>query len=461
MKTYLFLGFLLSLSLSTFAQNRYVPALARIFGRGDIYSTNSNDPEDKDISIMTGILSKLVQQEFNNGDTAINIERIRGSYIPGSGVLFTVTQRMPFYSRPMLLGVNGRAAFPSRYGLTLPFRQTADVAVGETTKAANTSRAKARTVEKPLSTTGGQQQGYAVTIADGTTVFGDSIALQYNKGLSTYSTNGWIEINSNNRGNSSKIQDSVFAAKIPRMKKVLEKFLAEYTILLSKLKPEEKIWVNWSIKEDYWGIDEGKMACELSSRIVKQDMLDLRAGKLDQVKFAQKIQYSVTRCAAQQQSNPDLDIFTAILERLFASDKSFDLYQLGAVNADAVGGFGYVFKLTFSPEIVTALLKSSPDGPAEKNAKPSNKQLTQEEIDQQIKGIKEAFPKLLLEYGRILKGLQNGEILKVDVSISDNYIFGGITKQLSFVVPQAVIRNFDAEKISMEEAVKQVKIEEK
>jgi len=218
--------------------------------------------------------------------------------------------------------------------------------------------------------------------------------------------------------------------------------------------------VNWTIKAHNWGNDQGNLACELSSRIGKQDMLDLRAGKLDQVKFAEKIQYSVTRCA-EQTNNPDLDIFTAILERLFASDKSFDLYQLGAVNADAVGGFGYVFKLTFSPEIVTALLKSSPDGPAEKNAKPSNKQLTQEEIDQQIKGIKEAFPKLLLEYGRILKGLQNGEILKVDVSISDNNIFGGITKQLSFVVPQAVIRNFDAEKISMEEAVKQVKVEEK
>jgi hypothetical protein len=180
-------GFLLGLSLSTFAQNRYVPALARTFGRGDIYSNNNNDPEDKDISIMTGILSKLVQQEFNNGDTAINIERIRGSYIPGSGILFTLTQRMPFYSRPMLLGVNGRAAFPSRYGLKLPFGQAADVAVGETTKAANTSRAKARTVEKPLSTTGELQQGFAVAIADGTTLFGDSIALQYNKGgLSTY-----------------------------------------------------------------------------------------------------------------------------------------------------------------------------------------------------------------------------------------------------------------------------------
>lgn len=459
MKTYLLLGVLLGLSLSTFAQNRaYSPALARTFGVGDIYSTNNNDPEDKDISIMTGILSKLIQQEFNNGDTAINFERVRGSYIPGSGILFTVTQRMPFYSRPMLLGVNGRAAFPSRYGLTTAGQATDDVVV--VGRATTTPKAKTRITEKPQSTAEGEQPHYAISTSDGTTIFGDSIALQYSNGLKSYTTNGWIELNSNNRGNSPKVQDSVFAAKVPRMKKVLEKFLAEYTILLNKLKPEEKIWVTWTIKEDYWGIDQGKMACELSSRMVKQDMLDLRAGKLDQAKFAEKIQYSVTRCA-EQTNNPDLDIFTAILERLFTSDKSFDLYQLGAVNADAVGGFGYVFKLSFSPEIITALLKSSPDVLAEKNAKPSNKQPTQEEIDQQIKGFKEAFPKLLLEYGRILKGLQNGEILKVEVSISDNNIFGGITKQLSFVVPQAVIRNFDAEKISMEEAVKQVKVEEK
>jgi hypothetical protein len=452
MKTYLLLGILLSLSLSTFAQNRYVPALARTFGRDDIYSTNSNDPEDKDISIMTGILSKLVQQEFNNGDTAINIERIRGSYIPGSGILFTINQRAPFYRSPMAIGVTGRVLFPNRYGITFPGQQGKVMNLGNP----NSAKAPAKTLER----NNGQKLLETESPALVETTGDPTLFTFKEEGMTTYGNNGTITLSQNENRRSPKIQDSVFAAKIPRMKKVLEKFLAEYTILLSKLKPEEKIWVTWTIKEDYWGIDQGKMACELSSRMVKQDMLDLRAGKLDQVKFAEKIQYSVTRCA-EQTNNPDLDIFTAILERLFTSDKSFDLYQLRAVNADAVGGFGYVFKLSFSPEIVTALLKSSPDGLAEKNAKPSNKQLTQEEIDQQIKGIKEAFPKLLLEYGRILKGLQNGEILKVDVSISDNYIFGGITKQLSFVVPQAVIRNFDAEKISMEEAVKQVKVEEK
>lgn len=468
MKTYLLLGFLLGLGLSTFAQNQaYAPALARTYGTNlyasNLYASNDNDPEDKDISIMTGILSKLVQQEFNNGDTAINIERIRGSYIPGSGILFTVTQRMPFYSRPMLLGVNGRAAFPSRYGLTLPFGQTADVAVSETTKAANTSRAKARTVEKPLSTAGGQQQGYAVTIADGTTIFGDSIALQYNKGLSSYSTNGWIELNSNSRGNSPKIQDSVFAAKIPRMKRVLEKFLAEYTILLSKLKPEEKIWVTWTIKEDYWGIDQGKMACELSSRIVKQDMLDLRAGKLDQAKFAEKVQYSVTRCA-ERVTNPELEVFTAILQRLYSAEVSQNLIQYGGLTSDVVGGFGYVFKLNLMSRGFTEVQLDQTSGVYRVN--PQNKEISKEEIDNKIKAFKAEFPSQLLEYGRVIKGLKAGEILKVDVAIGNSGgvlwdSTAGVAKQISYTVPQTLIRDYDTGKLKLEDAVKLIQVEEK
>lgn len=440
------------------------PSLVRLPFRDEENTNRVLTAVEKEIEIVCGVLQKIIQQEFNVGDTAINVDKIKGSYIAGSGALFTISQHVPFYRSPRLLGVSGGII---GFGATsTTFYSSEELARrGFGGNGQNRYEAKAPTRNKGQNLNdllAEQPSIYGVITPNAMSTTGDSVEIKSGQnGRYSISTKGSVMQHTNAYGQLAKTQDSVFASKIPRMKKVLEKFLAEYTILLSKLKPEEKIWVNWSIKEDYWGIEQGKMACELSSRMVKQDMLDLRAGKLDQAKFVEKIQYSVTRCATQQQSNPDLDIFTAILERLFASDKSFDLYQLGAVNADAVGGFGYVFKLTFSPEIVTALLKSSPDGLAEKNAKPSNKQLTQEEIDQQIKGIKEAFPKLLLEYGRILKGLQNGEILKVDVSISDNYIFGGITKQLSFVVPQAVIRNFDAEKISMEEAVKQVKVEEK
>lgn len=454
MKTYLLSFFLVGMSLYVNAQNQaYAPSVARSYG-GNYYVTNiNNDPEDKDISIMTGILSKLVQQEFNNGDTAINIEKVKGSYIPGSGILFTVTQRMPFYSRPMLLGVNGRAVYPSRYGIatTVPGQQGNVINLGNP----NSAKAQAKTLERS-----NNQQLQGTEAPKLMEITGDSIAFVFKDGLTSYSTNGSIIFNQNTNQKSAKIQDSLFMSKLPRMKKVLEKFLAEYTILLNKVKPEEKIWVTWNIREDYWGLDQGSTNCELSSRIVKQDMLDFRSGKLDQAKFNERIQHSVTHCA-ERTYNPDLDIFTAILERLFTSDKSFDLYQIGAVNADAVGGFGYVFKLKFSPKMIASMLNLPFDGLADKNAKANNNQLTKEDIDQQVKNFKAYFPKPLLEYSRILKGLQGDEILKVEVSISDNNIFGGITRHLSFVVPQAVIRNFDAEKISLEDAVKLIQVEEK
>lgn len=464
MKTYLLLGFLLGISLSTFAQNQaYAPSIARAYGR-DLFASNLNDPEDKDISIMTGILSKLVQQEFNNGDTAINIERIRGSYIPGSGILFTLTQRMPFYSRPMLLGVNGRAYAPSRYGLTTTGGQAADVMVVETPRATG-SRAKVRTTEKPLPTAG-QDHLLGVQVPSPIAISGDSVTLLYGQQGQLQSFYGdAVTLYTNPRGNTAKIQDSVFAAKIPRMKKVLEKFLAEYTILLSKLKPEEKIWVTWSIKEDHWGIDQGRMACELSSRIVKQDMLDLRAGKLDQAKFVEKVQYSVTRCA-ERVTNPELEVFTAILQRLYSAEVSQNLVQYGGLTSDVVGGFGYVFKLNLMSRNVGFTEVQLDQASGVYRVNPQNKEITKEEIENKIKAFKAEFPSQLLEYGRVIKGLKAGEILKIDVAIGNSGgvlwdSTAGVTKQLSYTVPQTLIRDYDTGKLKLEDAVKLIQVEEK
>lgn len=461
MKTYLLSFFLVGMSLYVNAQNQaYAPSVARSYG-GNYYVTNiNNDPEDKDISIMTGILSKLVQQEFNNGDTAINIEKVKGSYIPGSGILFTVTQRMPFYSRPMLLGVNGRAVYPSRYGLTTTGGgQIADVMVVETPNVASTGRAK----NTPKPSTAGAQLPFATALAPDIELLGDSVGVQVLNGQVYYSSNGSMILNQNinSKSQTAKLQDSVFAAKVPRMKKVLEKFLAEYTILLSKLKPEEKIWVTWTIKEDYWGLDQERTACELSSRIVKQDMLDLRAGKLDQVKFAEKIQYSVTRCA-ERVTNPEVEVFTAILERLYSPNVSQSLVQFGAVQAEVVGGFGYVFKMNFSPARIDTLIEVNPNT---YSTQLKVKGIPKEEIGQRIKTFKAEFPQQLLEYSRILKGLKVGEILKVDVSIGEYAHLwrssGEDYKQLSLTIPQSLIRDYDTGKLKLEDAVKLIQVEEK
>ena len=468
MKTYLLLGFLLGLSLSTFAQNQaYAPALARSFGGRDLYSTNDNDPEDKDISIMTSILSKLVQQEFNNGDTAINIERIRGSYIPGSGILFTLTQRMPFYSRPMLLGVNGRImGFGATSTTIYSSDELARRGFGSSGQNRHEAKAPNRNENQNLNDLLTERPSiYGVITPNAMSTTGDSIEIKSGQnGRYNISTKGSVMQHTNAYGQLAKTQDSVFASKIPRMKKVLEKFLAEYTILLSKLKPEEKIWVTWSIKEDYWGIDQGRMACELSSRIVKQDMLDLRAGKLDQAKFAEKVQYSVTRCA-ERVTNPELEVFSAILQRLYSAEVSQNLIQYGGLTSDVVGGFGYVFKLNLMSGNVglTEVQLDKASGVYRVNPQ---KEIPKEEIENKVKAFKAEFPGQLLEYGRVIKGLKAGEILKVDVAIGNSGgvlwdSTAGVTKQLSYTVPQTLIRDYDTGKLKLEDAVKLIQVEEK
>jgi hypothetical protein len=331
------------------------------------------------------------------------------------------------------------------------------------TPRATGSRAKVRTTEKPLSTAG-QDPLLGVQVPSPIAITGDSVTLLYGQQGQLQSFYGdAVTLYTNPRGNSPKIQDSVFAAKIPRMKKVLEKFLAEYTILLSKLKPEEKIWVTWTIKEDKWGIEQGNMTCELSSRIVKQDMLDLRAGKLDQAKFAEKIQYSVTRCA-ERVTNPEVEVFSAILQRLYSAEVSQNFVHYGGLNADVVGGFGYVFKLNLMPSAEGFGTLRVDRNSGTFRVGPNGKELSKEEIDNNVKAFKAEFPSQLLEYGRVIKGLKAGEILKVDVSIGNS---GGILwetgtiKQLSYTVPQSLIRDYDTGKLKLEDAVKLIQVEEK
>jgi hypothetical protein len=430
-------------------------------------------PMDKDISVVTGILSKLIQQEFNNGDTAINLERVQGEYIAGSGVLITIEQHNPFYSEPMLLGLNNQAFSVGRYGLTSTssgqFPALAEVrGVVELTEKnqAKSPKSKGKTIEKTADATSSPMPLLGNEAVLGSlNLIGDSISLEYiNGALSGITTNGSIVMNDN--GNSSKKQDSVFASKIPRMKKVLEKFLAEYTILLGKIKPEEKIWVTWSIKEDFWGVYQNKRNCELSARITKQDMLELRTGKITPENFDERIQYSITRCATPRTSNPELEVFSAILERLYSAEVSQNLVQFGAVESEAIGGFGYSFKMNFLSGFLDTLIEVQPNGLTNTyRVQPQNRVNSKQEQAEEFNAFKAEFPRQLLEYSRILKDLQPGEILKVDVSVGENdrlwsSAVGDGVKKLSYSLPQALIRDYDSGKLKLEDAVKLVQIEE-
>lgn len=469
MKMYALIGILLVLNLKLAAQQAYAPSARSYTGSGQnmlAYPQNINDPEDKDLSVLAGILSKLIQQEFNHGDTVVNIERVKGSYIPGSGVLFTIAQRNPFYSRPMLLGANGRYGWGS-FGGTLAPGQVIGVAEIDGATIVRTrpgSTPNPRTAPNARNNVG-STSGAAASSPNVVTLLGDSVNVAYSNGLTHAYFDGLNVVQGYPNSKVAKLQDSVFAVKIPRMKKVLERFLSEYTILLSKLKPEEKIWVTWCIKDDHWGINPGKMACELSSRILKQDMLDLRAGKLDQAKFLERVQYSITRCA-ERVSNPEVEVFTAILERLYSPGVSQNLVQFGAIQAEAIGGFGYIFKMNFSPARMYDLTVARPDALAGAYTLQSGiKELSKEELDQRIKTFKVEFPQQILEYSRVLKGLQSGEILKVDVTLGE---YSGAwdmrtegSKRVSYSLPQSLIRDYDTGKLKLEDAVKLIQVEEK
>jgi hypothetical protein len=416
-------------------QNRaYGPVTVQGFGTsGSAYTFGSNTPMDREMSVICGILEKLIQQEFSNGDTAVNIRKIEGAVVPGSGVLLTVAHRQPFQNlkRNNLLGAYGLSttgsAAKSKPSAASPCNDCPPPAkdpCADCPATVNTARLV-------------QGQYATVLTADG---FPAAI-------------NRW-GVPVADRKTALRRQDSTFSSKIPRLKRVMERFFSEYGVLFTQVKPQEKIWVNWTYGEDSWYSNAQDAECSLVGSISKQDALALGAGKASPAELAKKVSYHQTHCQ-EEPRDQELEVFGAILERLYGQGSEGSLINRGRITYKRINGYGVRFEMgTLTlPQYFNDMYF------------PNEKDRTQYQADYK-KGLElfeKGFTSSLLDYSRVLRSLQSGELLQISYEVNAGFDENNRTlkREVIYTVPQNLLADFDSGKITKDQALQAIKKEEK
>jgi hypothetical protein len=423
-------------------QNRaYSPVTVQGFGSsGGTYTNtsipNSSAPIDREMSVICGILEKLIQQEFNNGDTAVNIRKIEGAVVPGSGVLLTVVHRQPFhnvrngglFSQRNLLGASSVAGVNARYGVT--------------TSPCNDCPPPAKdpcadcpaTASIPKLTKG---QYATVLTAEG-----------FPAAINRWGTQ---EVD---RKTALRRQDSTFSSKVPRLKRVMERFFSEYGVLFTQVKPQEKIWVNWTYAEDSWYSNAQDAECSLVGSISKQDALALGVGKASPAELAKKVSYHQTHCQ-EEPRDQELEVFGAILERLYSQSSEGSLIHRGRIAYKRINGYGIQFEMgTLTlPQYFNDMYF------------PNEKDRTQYQADYK-KGLElfeKGFAGSLLDYSRVLRSLKTGELLQISYEVNAGFDENNRTlkREVIYTIPQNLLADFDSGKINKEQALQAIKKEEK
>jgi hypothetical protein len=392
----------------------------------------------QEIDIVATVLEKVIRQEFDRADTFVNIEKIQGSYLSGVGALFNISHPMPFFNYGSMY-----------YGLSK------SLISGQVAKPSRAIRPAVASAPSPAVKPGAPAKKPGATIAttDSQWIYAQPPAARpWNQpNAYTISTAGGDIFTAS--FDDPRFRDSVFMDKLPDLKKALGAFFANYAILLTKLAPEEKIGINWVFEQQQWGLRSSGSSCSLSASIRKQDVVDFRAGKLSAGAFEKRIQYNVTRCAQKTANNTELEIFGAILEKLYSNDISQSLIQMGPADYNTMQGFGFVVNLSFTEQPYNHF----PAMPGYKQPEKSEQTL---DFQQRLSIFKAQFPEQLIEYGRILKTLKPDEVLQVHVNFP--FRWGEALKPgIIYTIPQTVLAAYDGGKISLADAVKGIRTEEK
>lgn len=257
--------------------------------------------------------------------------------------------------------------------------------------------------------------------------------------------------------------DTVSAAEY--YKKVIQAskdFLADYGDMISQLPPTERIIItNRHENQRFWfpGISTGKRTY-ISVEAGKADMTQFRQGKLTRDQFMSRI--NVVNSEATDELDPDLELLSSIINRLYRQDLSRTFFTQEDVYYERLKNFGAIFQMqVYSSNIVQD--DWDREGRVRLYDMPTLnlRAIDQKTRDEKVKGM---YPKFeaelrenLLEYGRTVKSLGPDEVLVMNVKLTkcENC---GIPDALEVSVKGAVLADYAAGKLNKENALTKVVI---
>ena len=239
-------------------------------------------------------------------------------------------------------------------------------------------------------------------------------------------------------------------------------FLADYSDLISQLKPDEKIVINQKSPFDelvvVWsGVnpdDETQQKGSKSAEVLRKDVTAYKSGKINREQFVDRVKI---KKAEPSKKIADLEMFANIFDRYYSDDLTETFYSQGKPRYEVLDGYGVVFHIKASSGrgsyARVRFYRPGDTWTVEPKEKPES---NDEELYPKFKEDVKSF---MLDYGRTIRSLNDNETVLLDIKI-DACRDCNVPESMEVSTKMSVLKQYDQQKISREKAMDQIEIKE-
>jgi len=302
-------------------------------------------------------------------------------------------------------------------------------------------------------------------------------------GISAYTIRGSkviLDGNAETGKDKKAVVDSLAAVQVQQFKKAAQTFFTDYAYLIGQLQPDEKIMLrNDRYNSHFFGNEfhvagirttSSGNAPAVAAEVNVEDINALRNGKITQEQFIDRIKF--TEIMADKTVKPDIKLVASVFDRLYDRDLSQQFTRLGNCNYQRLEGLGAIYHMNFSEEFAFSNLRKHTiifgdrlenwdDGDVEVIVGDDDEDELEEDEEQSDQEAYDAFitdfKHNMIEYGRMAKSLEADELLIFrlrfnDLDCEDCY------ENPELSIKAEVLKQFDANAISLDEAVGEIKV---
>ncbi len=402
---------------------------------------------ERDMEVAENVLSTLVKQQLEK-NMFFPIE-VEGSYRSGLGVTFTVPN---FSNFPMNYMVVPRAPKPPRvqvhggqgngYTYTIETDEEGDVVREELEgHDGNEQDVRDEKIMREQEKAASKAEEEAVE-AERRAIDAERDAKPSNRRLSELAKVGSTSSGDLKESNKHLIE----AAKT---------FLADYSTILSQLKPEERIIVTNRSSESgnrYWRFMGDEKRFYLSIEASGTDLKQYQSGKLTRDQFVSKIK--VVESEVDAERSQDLELMVTIFDRLYQPDLSKTFFTEDNTYYERLKDYGAVFYMqVFSSNQLDRGYFNMPTQNLEK--------VSEEERNKKVTELYPVFEKELkeniIEYGRTVKSLKPEEVLVFNVRLTKCKACG-IPSSLEITIKASVLTDYMTGKLDRNAALAKLEV---
>ena len=236
-------------------------------------------------------------------------------------------------------------------------------------------------------------------------------------------------------------------------------FLVDYSQMIGQLKATDKIVVSTK-KSDYLYLAYGdnKEIREagsngITAEMLKKDHNEYMTENINRAQFIAKIK--INRSNGEALRSKDLDLFSSMLKTVYDEEYTDSYFISWRPDYERIKGIGAIYSVKVYSSYDEEGLYRMPGI----NAEGLTGQQRNENVESLYPIFIESMKENILQYGRTINSLESNEmiLLKITLTKCDDC---SIPKKIQFSVKQSVLSNYNSGKLSLKDAVSNVKMTE-